>query len=165
MIKNKNSNKNSKKFKLILILLLCLSLSFYLVLTNLKLINSNSKNFENSTNNLTNIKETMKLNSNVSNVTNLRPTEKTFLNILNSVEEGKEYINNYNEIKISRLEKFNPNNLDLSNNKYPKLYENLPNKNLYRVDFSSELADYSLISIIDLENKTIINIYKFHILN
>jgi hypothetical protein len=97
----------------------------------------------------------------------LNPNETIFLEILKTNEDGLSYLQKNPHTKVIRQEKISPNQFEELKNKtqFKALYENLPQKELYRVDFKSDNSDLSLMTIIDLENQQIINIYGNFIKN
>lgn len=90
-----------------------------------------------------------------------QPSEELFLEILKTNEDGLNYMEKNPDTKVINWEKISPNQFEELENQtqFKALYEDLPQKDLYRVDFKSDNSELSLMTIIDLENKKVINIY------
>jgi len=96
---------------------------------------------------------------------NLSPTTENFLTILATNKDGKEYLEKYSNTKITYFKKITPNEFEsLKNNtNYKELFTDLPNKELYQVDFNGG-SSLSLTTVIDLEDKKVLKIYGIYIM-
>lgn len=128
-----------------ILLILSLTLNVYLCISKRVVGNFNSKSvksLDNSTINKTKI---------------IKPTKGNFLKILKTNKDGMEYLKNYPNTSVIKIEEINPENLEKlkSDKYYKKLYENLPDKKLYRVDFNGG-SRLTLVTVIDLENEKVL---------
>lgn len=118
---------------------------------------SNSDLIENKLNQTNTIKETKQ--------PFLSPTSENFLKILSTNKDGKEYLEKYPNTKITSFKKIKPTEFEsLKNNtNYKDLYVDLPNKDLYQVDFNGGSA-LTLTTVIDLEDEKVVKIFGIYIM-
>lgn len=114
--------------------------------------------------------ESSKINSNenqtfIETKQTLAPTEENFLKILSNDKDGKEYLEKYPSTKIVKFTKIKPSQFEsLKNNtNYKELYIDLPNKELYQVDFNGG-STLSLTTVIDLEEEKVVKIFGIYIM-
>lgn len=83
-----------------------------------------------------------------------------FLKILNSSVDGKEYLNSHSNTKVIKYELQNFNDFESLKNQtqYKEMYQNLPKKNLYYVEFSNG-DSLNIISMIDLKKRKVLKIF------
>ncbi|MDA3855991.1 MAG: hypothetical protein PF569_07020 [Candidatus Woesearchaeota archaeon] len=91
----------------------------------------------------------------------LIPTSGLFLKILETNDDGLEYLEKHNDTKVVDFKKIKPIEFEELKNQtqYKELYLDLPQKDLYYVEFSSSGSTLSLITIIDLEKEEVIKIF------
>lgn len=117
-----------------------------------------------STNQVEINKEEIKENIVIEEKIILEPTEENFLMVLNTNQDGREYLEKHPQTKILNITKFHPKNINITNQEFKDLYFDLPQKELYRVDFIAEDTQLSLMTVIDLENKETIKIFGLFIM-
>jgi len=95
----------------------------------------------------------------------LSPSEENFKKILLTNKDGKEYIDKYPNTKLVNFKKINPSEFESLKNStnYKGLYQDLPQKELYLVDFNGG-SQLSLTTIIDLEEENVIKIFGIYIM-
>ena len=96
---------------------------------------------------------------NTQNVPELDLKDK-FLEILETDKDGKEYLNLHPDTFVVKYEKVMPEKFEELKNitEYKALYENLPNKELYFVEFTAKGSNLNLQSYIDLEEEKVVSI-------
>lgn len=106
-----------------------------------------------------------KLDSEMNEKESLSPTQENFLKVLASNKDGKEYLQKYPNTKIINITLIKPEEFESLRNstEYKELYEDLPQKELYRVDFNGG-SQLSLMTIIDLEEQRVIKIFGMYIM-
>ena len=154
----------NNKIKNILIIIIIMILLASCSVSNVK-TEKGSKYVKNVFNN----KELQRNNSNVQYNKNkvLEPTEENFLKILETNKDGSDYLKNYPNTKVIKITKILPENFEMLRNKtrYKELYEKLPNKELYRVDFGSyNTTKLILLTVIDLEKQKVLKIYGNYVI-
>jgi hypothetical protein len=90
----------------------------------------------------------------------LEPTNKNFISVLLTNLDGVEYYDSHEDVYVSDIILIKPNEFEILKNgtRFKELYSNLPNKDLYYVEFKSS-SPLSLMTVIDLEEETVINIF------
>jgi len=95
----------------------------------------------------------------------IEPTQENFMKILETNKDGIEYLEKYPNTQVVSFKKIKPENFDELKNQtqYKELYINLPDKELYAVDFNGG-SQLSLTTIIDLEEKKVLKIFGIFII-
>ena len=131
-----------------------LILSFLLIFTGCSHNNPNNKINGEITNNINNeIKQEIQIRD-------------IFFDALKTNKDGSEYITKFPNTQIIEYKKISPNEFTTLENAtdFKELYKNLPNKNLYLVKFHANKSQISLQTIIDKEEKKVINIVGIFIM-
>jgi len=92
-------------------------------------------------------------------------SDEELLNILKTDKDGKDYLSKYPNTKVVGVEKILPKEFEVKKAKtqYKEIYMDLPNKELYYVEFNGGTS-LSLITIIDLDEKKVVKIFGVMIL-
>lgn len=95
----------------------------------------------------------------------LSPTQENFLKILSTNKDGKEYLEKYPNTKLINFTKIRPSEFELlkNNTNYKDLYVDLPQKELYQVDFNGG-SSLTLTTVIDLEDEKVVKIFGIYIM-
>jgi len=107
------------------------------------------------------------ITNNINNEINQEiPIENIFFDALKTNKDGFEYLTKFPNTKIIEYKKISPNEFTTLENAtdFKELYKNLPNKNLYLVEFHANKSQISLQTIIDKEEKKVINIVGIFIM-
>lgn len=93
------------------------------------------------------------------------PTEENFLKILNSNKDGQDYLENFKNTSVIKFMLIKPEDFDLLKNstQYKDLYVNLPEKELFYVEFNGG-SSLSLMTIIDLEEQKVEKIFGLYLM-
>lgn len=131
----------------------------YIIFSLFLLIFSACSNNQINTSNINTSQDSIQINSS-SEKEALSPTKENFLKILKTNNDGLEYLNSYPNTQIISFKKINPQEFETLKNqtKYKELFIDLPQKELYQVDFNGG-SSLSLTTIIDLENAKVIKIF------
>lgn len=89
-----------------------------------------------------------------------------FLEILATDSDGLEYLDYYNNTYVVSYNKFNSSEVSSLREvfEFPELFDDLPEKELYKVDFKSDESKISLVSIIDLDSKEVVKVRGIYLL-
>ncbi|MCA9460120.1 MAG: hypothetical protein KC550_06240, partial [Nanoarchaeota archaeon] len=90
----------------------------------------------------------------------LEPKAENFLKILSTNLDGKEYLEKYPNTKVKNFKLINPDEfLSLKNEtRFKELYVDLPEKELYYVEFEGN-PNLNLMTIIDLDEQKVEKIF------
>ena len=96
---------------------------------------------------------------------NFVPTEEAFLQILSTNKDGSDYLNVYPNTRVVNYTLVKPSEFETyrENTEYKRLYEDLPQKDLYYVEFNGGTA-LTLITMIDPQTESVVKIYGVYIM-
>ena len=85
---------------------------------------------------------------------------ENFLKILKTNKDGQDYLKLHPETYVVEFKKIMPENFETLKNgtEYKALYEDLPEKELYFVEFRADTSNLNLQAIVDLEEQKVVNI-------
>ena len=86
----------------------------------------------------------------------LEPTPENFIKILNTTKDGQDFIRINPNVQVQNITLITPDQFEKLHNetRFKILYENLPQKELYQMDFVGK-GTLQLRATIDLENENV----------
>ncbi|MCA9496338.1 MAG: hypothetical protein KC589_05330 [Nanoarchaeota archaeon] len=90
----------------------------------------------------------------------LEANSENFLEILSTNPDGKEYLEKYPKTRVTKIQLIKPEEfLKLKNEtRFKELYDDLPQKELYYVEFEGN-GNLALMTVIDLDKKNVEKIF------
>lgn len=97
---------------------------------------------------------------NTSVLKDVLPKDEFLVDILSTNEDGKDFLAIHDEVRVVNKTKIFPQQFESlrTNTQFKEVFANLPNKELYYVEFSGGYS-LNLMTVIDVDNKSVINIY------
>lgn len=91
------------------------------------------------------------------------PLKDQLMLMLFDDKDIQEYFQSYPDAKISSIETFYPESM-MNQTRFIEIYQDLPEKELYKVEITTTKTELSIIGIVDLENKETLKVVGMYLI-